>query len=110
MIDTKKSREIRAAGTGGEWVVRTWHRVECGLFYVADCFGFHHTSANTKLIAHAVNQLVPMCNEIDELRAALRQANRVANMGCGFCMSDSSELSRELETMRANFAKLLGEK
>lgn len=89
MIDTKKAREMRAAGTSGDWHADVTPdgpsgqvcRSEC----VRDANGVlvasrpHYGDVprlwprNARLIAHAVNVLVPHCDEIDRLREALRE-------------------------------------
>lgn len=76
-IDTKSSREIRAAGTRGEWACCEFSFNHRAIETPSDEFDVISTRENLELIAHAVNQLVPMADEIDRLRAeseALKRA------------------------------------
>ena len=88
MIDTKKAREMRAKGTAGEWhtlcdergySVATEDELCC---FVGDWEG---AEEDAELIAYAVNNIIPMVDEIDRLRAALR-----------LCSNELSEAQRAL--------------
>ncbi len=80
MIDTKKARALRAKGTAGRWEVFrdqrgysvATERDECCL-----AGDWEEAEDDAELIAYAANSLAPMADEIDRLRAALRECRDV---------------------------------
>lgn len=107
MIDTKKARELRAKGTQGKWEaivegeqpVCYYRSLVClsasdGEYVSVVGDGRHvETSAhkpNAEIIAYAVSALDEWPDEIDRLRAALRNCRGVllSNDGTSFCDED----------------------